>query len=48
MEPHEYIWLDQFLGENWSKFIAFLEERGEDEAAAETFGEKLAALARSL
>ena len=45
MESHELIWLDQFVSENWSKFVAFLEERGEDEAAAESFANKLNASA---
>lgn len=44
MDEMEYQWIAQFLGEEQQQFMAFMEERGEDEAAVERLLDKLKTL----
>lgn len=41
MDKFEYGLLNDFIGENWARFIAFCEERGVDESGAESLSSKL-------
>lgn len=45
MDEFEYGCLTDFIGENWAKFLAFMEERGIDEAQCDDLSNKLDGLA---